>query len=131
MDLRIIAGFLGSGKTTMVLSVIDEIFRRDRKRVVIIANDFGSIGIDGKVMDRYGLKVKKMPSGCVCCTLGNDLLTLKYVANPSHPQHSEVLRRPLPRSTPAGSWSTSSSRRAAKIAAAVFWTGNRDFSKSH
>ncbi len=75
MDLLLISGFLGSGKTTMVLSTIDEITRRKHKKVVVIVNDFGKIGIDGKVMEKYGLKVKEMPSGCICCTLGTDLLT--------------------------------------------------------
>ncbi|MDD1746267.1 MAG: hypothetical protein LUQ16_00730 [Methanomassiliicoccales archaeon] len=75
MDLLLISGFLGSGKTTMVLATIDEITKRKHKKVVVIVNDFGKIGIDGKVMEKYGLKVKEMPSGCICCTLGSDLLT--------------------------------------------------------
>ncbi|HTY47981.1 MAG TPA: GTP-binding protein [Methanomassiliicoccales archaeon] len=74
MDLLLISGFLGSGKTTMILSTIDEIIKRKHKKVVVIVNDFGQIGIDGKVMEKYGLKVREMPSGCICCTLGSDLL---------------------------------------------------------
>ncbi|MEM0448689.1 MAG: GTP-binding protein [Methanomassiliicoccales archaeon] len=86
MDLLLISGFLGSGKTTMVLSTIDEITKRKHKKVVVIVNDFGKIGIDGKVMEKYGLKVKEMPSGCICCTLGSDLLTtLRDVAEAFHP----------------------------------------------
>jgi|WetSurMetagenome_2_1015567.scaffolds.fasta_scaffold11033_6 G3E family GTPase len=75
MDLLLISGFLGSGKTTMVLSTIDRIIKRKHKKVVVIVNDFGKIGIDGKVMEKYGLEVREMPSGCICCTLGSDLLT--------------------------------------------------------
>lgn len=75
MDMLIIAGFLGSGKTTLVLSVISKIIERTGKKVVIIVNDFGTVGIDGKVMTKYGLQVKEMASGCICCTLGPDLLT--------------------------------------------------------
>lgn len=86
MDLLLISGFLGSGKTTMVLSTIDEITKRKHKKVVVIVNDFGKIGIDGKVMEKYGLKVKEMPSGCICCTLGTDLLTtLRDVAEGFRP----------------------------------------------
>jgi G3E family GTPase len=81
LDLLLISGFLGSGKTTMVLSTIERITRGKHKKVVVIVNDFGSIGIDGKVMEKYGLRVTEMPSGCICCTLGTDLLTtLKDVA---------------------------------------------------
>jgi G3E family GTPase len=75
MDLLLISGFLGSGKTTLLLSSIDEIIKRRHKKVVIIVNEFGKIGIDGKVMEKYGLEVREMPSGCICCTLGTDLLT--------------------------------------------------------
>ncbi len=86
MDLLLISGFLGSGKTTVVLSTIDEIIKRKHKKVVVIVNDFGKIGIDGKVMEKYGLKVREMPSGCICCTLGSDLLTtLRDVAEAFKP----------------------------------------------
>jgi G3E family GTPase len=74
MDMIIIAGFLGSGKTTLVLSLISRIIERTGKKVVVIVNDFGTVGIDGKVMDKYGLQVMEMASGCICCTLGPDLL---------------------------------------------------------
>ncbi|MDD1769989.1 MAG: hypothetical protein LUO79_02790 [Methanomassiliicoccales archaeon] len=86
MDILLISGFLGSGKTTMILSTIEEIIKRKHKKVVVIVNDFGQIGIDGKVMEKYGLKVREMPSGCICCTLGSDLLaTLRDVADAFEP----------------------------------------------
>jgi G3E family GTPase len=75
MDMFIIAGFLGSGKTTLVLSVIGRIIERTGKKVVIIVNDFGKVGIDSKVMTKYGLQVTELASGCICCTLGPDLLS--------------------------------------------------------
>ena len=74
MDMLIVAGFLGSGKTTLVLSLIGKIIEKTGKKVVVIVNDFGTVGIDGKVMSRYGLQVKELASGCICCTLGPDLL---------------------------------------------------------
>jgi G3E family GTPase len=74
MDMFIVAGFLGSGKTTLVLSIISRIIERTGKKVVVIVNDFGTVGIDGKVMTKYGLQVKELASGCICCTLGPDLL---------------------------------------------------------
>jgi G3E family GTPase len=75
MDMFIVAGFLGSGKTTLVLSIISRIIERTGKKVVVIVNDFGKVGIDGKVMTKYGLQVKELASGCICCTLGPDLLS--------------------------------------------------------
>lgn len=86
MDILLISGFLGSGKTTMVLSTIERIIQRKHKKVVVIVNDFGKIGIDGKVMEKFGLQVQEMPSGCICCTLKTNLLiTLEDVAEAFHP----------------------------------------------
>jgi len=86
MDLIVMAGFLGSGKTTMILSTISRMIENTGKKVVVIVNDFGKIGIDGKVMEKYGLKVQELASGCICCTLGPDFIsTLKTVATSFSP----------------------------------------------
>lgn len=86
MELILISGFLGSGKTTMLLSTVDQIIAMTKKRVVIIKNDFGNVGIDAKVMEKSGLEVRELPSGCICCTLGIDFLkTLTAVATEYHP----------------------------------------------
>jgi G3E family GTPase len=86
MELVLISGFLGSGKTTMLLSTIDRIIAMTNKKVVIIKNDFGNVGIDAKVMEKSGLQVRELPSGCICCTLGVDFLeTLTTVATEYHP----------------------------------------------
>ena len=74
MDMIIIAGFLGSGKTTLILNTIERISEITDKKVAVIVNDFGNIAIDGKVMERYGLKVQELPRGCICCTLGPNFL---------------------------------------------------------
>lgn len=68
-----IAGFLGSGKTTTIIKVGKEMSERMGLRVAIIVNDFGEMGIDGKVIEDYGFEVMEMASGCICCTLATDL----------------------------------------------------------
>ena len=86
MELVLISGFLGSGKTTMLLSTVDQIIAMTNKKVVIIKNDFGNVGIDAKEMEKSGLQVRELPSGCICCTLGVDFLeTLTTVATEYHP----------------------------------------------
>jgi G3E family GTPase len=86
MDMLVISGFLGSGKTTLILSTVGRLIDTTKKKVVIIVNDFGQIGIDGKVMEKYGLSVTEMPSGCICCTLGSDFLeTVRTVDDKFHP----------------------------------------------
>jgi len=82
MDMMIVSGFLGSGKTTMILSTVGKVIETTKKKVVIIVNDFGDIGIDGKVMEKYGLSVTEMQSGCICCSLGTDFLeTVRTVSD--------------------------------------------------
>ena len=86
MDMIVIAGFLGSGKTTLVLSAVKDIYERYGKKVAVIVNDFGTIGIDGKVMEKYGLQVKELAAGCICCTLGTNLLvTVKEIYDKMQP----------------------------------------------
>jgi G3E family GTPase len=86
MDILIVAGFLGSGKTTLVLSVIGSLIDRTDRKVVVIVNDFGTVGIDGSLMTKYGLEVMELASGCVCCTLGPDLLqTVKDIEEKLRP----------------------------------------------
>ncbi len=80
MEMLIVAGFLGSGKTTLVLSIIESMIKRTHRKVVVIVNDFGTVGIDGTLMTKQGLEVMELASGCVCCTLGPDLLqTMKDI----------------------------------------------------
>lgn len=86
MDMMVVSGFLGSGKTTMILSTVGKVIENTKKKVVIIVNDFGNIGIDGKVMEKFGLSVTEMPSGCICCTLGSDFLeTVRTVSDKFSP----------------------------------------------
>jgi len=86
MDMMIIAGFLGSGKTTLIINSIGQITERTGKKVALIVNDFGNIGIDGKIMEKYGLKVQELPRGCICCTLGPNFLdTLRVIHDKFEP----------------------------------------------
>ncbi|MFP4170594.1 MAG: GTP-binding protein [Methanomassiliicoccales archaeon] len=81
MQILIVAGFLGSGKTTLILSTIERINQLRKENAAIIVNDFGSVGIDGKIMDKYGLEVQEVMGGCICCSLGSFLLdTVQRIA---------------------------------------------------
>lgn len=66
---NILTGFLGSGKTTLLRYVMQHGLQN--KRVAIIMNEIGDIGIDGKIIT--GLEgvesMVELNSGCVCCTI--------------------------------------------------------------
>ncbi len=68
-----IFGFLGSGKTTLVRHLLGA-RGRDRKLAVIV-NEFGSVGIDGAILEGDAVDMIQLTSGCLCCTLKGPLLS--------------------------------------------------------
>ena len=72
MDTKIgiISGFLGAGKTTLIQKLLKETL--SNKRVVLIENEFGEVGIDGKILKQTGVQIQEINSGCICCTLSGD-----------------------------------------------------------
>lgn len=69
-DIYIISGFLGSGKTTLIKTMVRSVFRN--KAVMVIENDFGETGIDAGLLREYDLNVTSLSAGCICCSLTGD-----------------------------------------------------------
>ena len=63
----VITGYLGSGKTTLLVNSARKHFKG--KRVAVIVNEFGEVGVDGKVLENSYSQVMELPEGCICCTL--------------------------------------------------------------
>ncbi len=63
----VITGYLGSGKTTLLINSARTHFRD--KKVAVIVNEFGEVGVDGKVLKNAYSEVLELPEGCICCTL--------------------------------------------------------------
>ncbi|PKM59999.1 MAG: cobalamin biosynthesis protein CobW [Firmicutes bacterium HGW-Firmicutes-4] len=61
-------GFLGSGKTTMLLKTIEMLAVAEKKCAIII-NEIGEVGIDNRQMRMLGYDVLDLFGGCVCCTM--------------------------------------------------------------
>ncbi len=72
MQVNMIFGFLGSGKTTLVRHLLGA-RARDRKLAVIV-NEFGQVGIDGAILEGEAVDMIQLTSGCLCCTLKGPLL---------------------------------------------------------
>jgi G3E family GTPase len=68
MKISQIAGFLGSGKTTALMKIVDELMKRGH-RIAIIVNDVGDISVDAKFIEAHGLKAKEISGGCICCQI--------------------------------------------------------------
>ncbi len=71
IPVYIISGFLGSGKTTLLNHILRQV-PRDLK-VALVVNEFGSVSIDGKIIEREGYSLTEITNGCICCTLRREL----------------------------------------------------------
>lgn len=69
MKISQIAGFLGSGKTTALIKIVDELMKRGH-RIAIIVNDVGDISVDAKFIEAHGLKAVQSSSNAIFCGTG-------------------------------------------------------------
>lgn len=67
----ILTGFLGSGKTTLLNRILTA---EHGRRVAVIVNEFGEVGIDHHLLLASDQEVVQMNNGCVCCTVRGDLV---------------------------------------------------------
>ena len=80
----VITGFLGSGKTTLLCHLLANAnANANGKRIAVIFNEFGELGIDGEFLHSCGIgcdengkpngddlgQVVKLANGCLCCTV--------------------------------------------------------------
>jgi G3E family GTPase len=66
----ILTGFLGVGKTTMLTNTVKEHFAD--KKVAIVVNEFGDIGVDGNILKNVYSEVLEISEGCICCQLAQE-----------------------------------------------------------
>ena len=73
LEVTVLSGSLGSGKTTLLLEWLSAAENAD---VGLIVNEVGDIDIDGAlIMSQQGdHSIKLLPSGCVCCSIRDDLV---------------------------------------------------------
>lgn len=85
MKVSQIAGFLGSGKTSLLMKISQELVKRGH-RIAIVVNDVGEINVDARFIETYGLKAKEISGGCICCqiagTFANTLAILHQTFKP-------------------------------------------------
>ncbi|MEQ1569154.1 MAG: GTP-binding protein [Myxococcota bacterium] len=66
VDVHLIAGFLGAGKTTAVRHLLRHL--PSAERVAVVVNDFGEARVDPAMLDGERAIVREIAGGCVCCT---------------------------------------------------------------
>src|ERR1700724_931183 len=73
----IVTGFLGAGKTTLIRHVIANAGGR---RLAVIVNEFGDVGIDGEILKGCGdtacpeENIVELANGCLCCTVADEFV---------------------------------------------------------
>ncbi len=88
----IVTGFLGAGKTTLVRHVLENAGGR---RLAVIVNEFGDVGIDGDILKNCGSescpedRIVELSNGCICCTVADDFVPAlkRLIDHPSPPEH--------------------------------------------
>ena len=65
---NLITGFLGSGKTTLILHLLAH--KDPQEKWAVLVNEFGEVGIDGALLADSGALIKEIPGGCMCCVNG-------------------------------------------------------------
>ena len=71
IPVTLLTGFLGSGKTTVLNHVLKQ---PDMAATAVIVNEFGEIGLDHLLVERSSEDVVLLNSGCLCCTVRNDIV---------------------------------------------------------
>jgi cobalamin biosynthesis protein CobW len=73
----VVTGFLGAGKTTLIRNLIEN---TKGKRLAVIVNEFGDVGIDGDILKGCGIdtcpeeNIVELANGCICCTVADDFV---------------------------------------------------------
>lgn len=71
IPVNIICGPLGSGKTTLIRNLMKQ--KPANEQWALLVNEFGTVGIDGAILNETGnVLVKQLPGGCICCSAQSD-----------------------------------------------------------
>lgn len=71
--LYLLTGFLGAGKTTFLTNALEAL---GDKKVAVIMNEFGKVGIDGSIIRKEGMELVELNRGSIFCSC----LKLSFVA---------------------------------------------------
>lgn len=92
VPVTVITGFLGAGKTSLIRHLIEN---ADGRRLALVINEFGDIGVDGEILKSCGTEacteddIVELANGCICCTVADEFIpTLtKLLDRPDPPDH--------------------------------------------
>ena len=94
IPVSIITGFLGSGKTTLIRTLIE---KNLGNRIAIIVNEFGDVGVDGEILKNCAIpncpeeNIIELSNGCICCTVADDFIPTISKLVKMVPQPSQII----------------------------------------
>ena len=72
IPITIITGFLGSGKTTLILNLLPQL--HPTYRLALLKNEFGDLAVDSQLASSRAISgVQELLNGCICCNLVGQL----------------------------------------------------------
>jgi G3E family GTPase len=78
MEVVQIAGFLGCGKTTLLLKLSQMLADNGKRKVALVVNEIGEIPVDGKIIEESGMRMKDIGGGCICCEVAASFAKTLY-----------------------------------------------------
>ncbi len=86
IKVYLLTGFLGAGKTTVLNSLLSQFAGHKN---IVIENEFGKVNIDAGLITEKIDQLYELTSGCICCSLDNDLLEVlgNILQKEERPEH--------------------------------------------
>lgn len=89
LSVGVVGGFLGSGKTTLLNHLLQDEDAADGRTAVLV-NDFGDLNIDARLIREVRGKMLHLQSGCICCSIRDDLVEELMHLRVHHPEVERV-----------------------------------------
>lgn len=87
MQVLVVSGFLGAGKTTFITAMA----QRCRQKFVVMENEMGAVGVDGGLLTASlgdDVDIWELTEGCICCSMKADfaasVLTIENSLEPEY-----------------------------------------------
>jgi G3E family GTPase len=77
IPVYLVAGFLGSGKTTLMKRLLNHLNEQGIKPLVLM-NEFGEANIDNELLEGNQASMRELIDGCICCTSKTELTKTLY-----------------------------------------------------
>jgi Ni2+-binding GTPase involved in maturation of urease and hydrogenase len=85
MKVILVGGFLGSGKTTGVVTAC-QLLRAENRTFAVITNDQGDQQVDRAYVESLGIESREVSNGCFCCNYNELDQHLKQLTKATRPE---------------------------------------------